>query len=262
MEGRRIVVSSGKGGVGKTTVVANLGAGLAVMNRKVAVVDADIGLRNLDILMGLENRIVYDVVDVADGSCKLKQALIKDRRVSNLWLLPAAQTKEKEALSPESWKNICVELSREMDYVLIDSPAGIDTGFKNAVAGASEAIVVATPEVSSIRDADRVIGLLESYDFPQPHLILNRVRPSMVKKANMLSVRDVLDILGIPLWGAIPEDEHVVISTNKGEPVVLYSSPSSTAFKNAVKRMEGEDIAESYLQQQDGFLARFLSLFR
>ncbi len=206
-----IVITSGKGGVGKTTTVANIGTGLAAMGKRVAVVDTDIGLRNLDVVMGLENRIVYNLVDVINGSCRLKQALIRDRRHSELYLLPSAQTKDKTAVSPEQMIKLTDDLREEFDYVLLDCPAGIEQGFKNAVAGADRALVVTTPEVSAIRDADRIIGLLESGGLRDIRLIINRLRPEMIARGDMMSVEDVLEILAVDLIGAILDDEQIVI---------------------------------------------------
>lgn len=238
-----IVVTSGKGGVGKTTVVANLGAGLALLNRKTVLIDADIGLRNLDVVMGLENRIVFDLVDVVEQNCRLRQALIKDKRFGSLYLLPAAQTREKDAITPEQMIRVCDELKKEFDYILVDSPAGIEQGFKNAVAGASEAIIVTTPEVSAVRDADRIIGLLQAAEFHEPLLILNRLRPEMIRKGDMMDVDDINDILAVKLLGIIPDDENIIISTNKGEPVILNDhARAGQAFRNITKRLEGEDI--------------------
>ena len=210
-----IVVTSGKGGVGKTTTVANIGTGLALLNKKVVLLDADIGLRNLDVVMGLENRIVYDLVDVVEGICKLRQALIRDKRFEELYLLPAAQTKEKTAVTPEQMKELCDKLKQDFDYILIDCPAGIEHGFKNAVAGADNAIIVTTPEVAAVRDADRIIGLLEASELPGPKLVINRLRSDMVKKGDMMDIEDMIEILAIELLGVVPEDEKIVISTNK-----------------------------------------------
>ena len=210
--GEVIVITSGKGGVGKTTTTANIGAGLTKFDKKVAVIDTDLGLRNLDVVMGLENLIVYNLVDVIEGNCRLKQALIKDKRYENLYLLPSAQTKDKTAISPGQMKKLTAEMKEEFDYILLDCPAGIEQGFQNAVAGADRAIVVTTPEVSAIRDADRIIGLLEQNGMKQLDLVINRIRMDMVKRGDMMSVDDVTEILSIPLIGAIPDDEHVVLS--------------------------------------------------
>ena len=210
-----IVVTSGKGGVGKTTTAANIGTGLAALDKKVVLVDTDIGLRNLDVVLGLENRIVYNLVDVIEGNCRLKQALIKDKRYANLFLLPSAQTRDKTSVTPEQMKKLTSELKEEFDYVLLDCPAGIEQGFKNAVAGADRALVVTTPEVSAIRDADRIIGLLESGGIRDIRLIINRRRPEMIAKGDMMSVEDVLEILAVDLIGAILDDEQIVISTNQ-----------------------------------------------
>lgn len=243
-EGRVIVVTSGKGGVGKTTASANIGTGLARMGYKVAMIDTDIGLRNLDILMGLENRIVYNIVDVVEGRCKLNQALVKDKRLPNLGLLPAAQTRDKSALSEEQMKELCKQLQEEMDFILIDSPAGIEQGFQNAVAAATEAIVVCTPEMSSVRDADRIIGLLEAReDIATYKLVVNRVRPNMIRSHDMMDVDDVLEILSIKLLGVVPEDQDIIISTNKGEPVVsVEESLAGQAYRNIARRVAGEDV--------------------
>lgn len=211
-----IVITSGKGGVGKTTTTANIGTGLAKLGKKVVMIDTDIGLRNLDVVMGLENRIVYNLVDVVEGNCRLKQALIKDKRYSNLFLLPSAQTRDKSAVSPEQMRKLVDELRKDFDYILLDCPAGIEQGFKNAIAGADRAIIVTTPEVSAIRDADRIIGLLEAEELKKIELVINRIRMDMVKRGDMMSVEDVVDILAIDLIGVVPDDESIVIATNEG----------------------------------------------
>ncbi|MCL0052321.1 septum site-determining protein MinD [Peptococcaceae bacterium] len=250
-----IVVTSGKGGVGKTTTTANVGAGLAALGHKVVLVDADIGLRNLDVVLGLENRIVYDIVDVTSGHCRLHQAIIKDKRLPGLHLLPAAQTKDKTAVSPEQMQELCGELKKEYEYVIIDCPAGIERGFKNAIAGAERAIVVTTPEVSAVRDADRIIGLLESSGLSSPELIINRLRINMVKAGDMMSIDDILEILAIDLLGVVPDDDEVVISTNKGEPVVLNEkSLSGKAYRNISRRIKGEKVPFLNLESEGGFL--------
>lgn len=255
--GEAIVITSGKGGVGKTTTTANLGAGLAKQGKKVALIDADIGLRNLDVVMGLENRIVYDLVDVVEGFAKLKHALIKDKRFENLYLLPAAQTRDKTAVSPEQMRDLVAQMKEEFDYVLIDSPAGIEQGFKNAVAGADKALVVATPEVSSVRDADRIIGLLEAQEKHKPFLIINRIRASMVKKGDMMDIDDMIEILAIELLGVVPEDEAIVVSTNRGEPAVLNpQSRAGEAYRNIVRRLEGEEVPMMKLEDESGFMYR------
>lgn len=255
--GEVIVITSGKGGVGKTTATANIGAGLAMRGYRVALVDADIGLRNLDVVLGLENRIVYDLVDVAHGHCRLKQALIKDKRFDGLYLLPAAQTKDKTAVRPEQMKEICHQLKEEFDYVIIDCPAGIEQGFKNAIAGAEKAIVVTTPEVSAVRDADRVIGLLEAADLREPKLIINRLRPRMVKQGEMMNIEDILDILAVDLLGVIPEDEQIIVTTNKGEPVVQdQRSRSGEAFRNVARRILGEEVPLMDLERNGNLLSR------
>ncbi|MCL6478520.1 MAG: septum site-determining protein MinD [Peptococcaceae bacterium] len=241
--GEVIVVTSGKGGVGKTTTTANIGTGLAQMGFRVALVDADIGLRNLDVVMGLENRIVYDITDVTGGHCRLRQALIKDKRYEGLFLLPAAQTKDKTAVSPDQMKELCENLSQEFDYVIVDCPAGIEQGFRNAIAGANRAIVVTTPEVSAVRDADRIIGLLEAAELRDPKLVVNRVRYKMVKAGDMMSIDDILDILAIDLLGVVPEDEMIIITTNRGEMVIQDErSRSGAAYRNIVRRITGEQV--------------------
>ena len=262
MAGRVIVITSGKGGVGKTTTTANLGVALAQLGRRVVVVDADIGLRNLDVVLGLENRIVYDLVDVVEGNCKLKAALIRDKRVDNLALLPAAQTRGKDAVTPEQMRDLCAQLQDEFDYVLIDSPAGIDHGFHTAVAGASEAIIVTTPEVAAVRDADRVIGILESKELHEPRLIINRIRPHMVRRGDMMEVGDVMEILAIPLIGIVPDDEAIIVTTNRGEPAVLDGrSRAGQAFRNIARRLEGQEVP--FLELEDGgLMARLRRLMR
>lgn len=261
MDGRVLVITSGKGGVGKTTTTANIGTGLAARGKRVALIDADIGLRNLDVVMGLENRIVYDLVDVAEGRCRLRQALIKDKRFEQLYLLPAAQTRDKEAVSPEQMKAICAELVREFDYVLVDSPAGIERGFKNAIAGADEAIIVTTPEVSAVRDADRIIGLLEASELHEPRLVVNRIRPDMVRKGDMMNIDDVIEILAVPILGVVPEDEDIIVSTNRGEPAVLDNgSRAGQAFRNIARRIEGEEVPLMNVKNSGGFLTRFRRL--
>ncbi|HEY8394840.1 MAG TPA: septum site-determining protein MinD [Thermaerobacter sp.] len=260
--GTTLVVTSGKGGVGKTTTTANLGTAFALMGKRVVLVDADIGLRNLDVVMGLENRIVYDLVDVVEGYCRLRQALIKDKRFEGLFLLPAAQTKDKTAVQPEQFKALCDELSQEFDFVIVDCPAGIEQGFRNAIAGAQEALVVCTPEVSSVRDADRVIGLLEAEGLHSPRLIVNRVRPDLVQKGRQMGVDDVLDILGIELVGVVPEDEQVVDSTNRGEPVVANEhSRAGRAYRDIVRRLLGEEVPFRQLNETPGLLGRLRRLF-
>lgn len=243
-KGRVIVITSGKGGVGKTTTSANIGTALAKGGNKVVLIDTDIGLRNLDLLLGLENRIVYTIVDVVEERCKLKQALVKDKKNPNLCLLAAAQTRDKSALSASQLREICKELKKDFDYVLVDCPAGIEQGFKNAVAGANEAIVVTTPEMSAVRDADRIIGLLEAeVDVKKYRLLVNRVRPQLVKNQDMMSVEDVVEILRAELIGVIPEDTGVITSTNKGEPIVNdEKSLAGAAYKNVARRIKGEEV--------------------
>ncbi|MDR3280715.1 MAG: septum site-determining protein MinD [Synergistaceae bacterium] len=243
MAPRVIVVTSGKGGVGKTTATANIATALAGLGKKVVAIDGDVGLRNLDVIMGLENRIVYTLVDAIDGICRLNQALIRDKRIENLYMIPTAQSKTKDAVTSDQMVKVCDELRSDFDYILIDSPAGIESGFRNAAAGADEALVVTTPEVSAVRDADRIIGLLESMEKSPIRLIVNRIRPHMVRKGDMLGVADVLDILAIDLVGMVPDDETVVTSSNKGEPLTLSgNSIAARAFKNIAARIAGEDV--------------------
>ncbi|MGB9767321.1 MULTISPECIES: septum site-determining protein MinD [Dictyoglomus] len=262
--GKAIVITSGKGGVGKTTAVANIGTGLAMRGFKTVLVDTDIGLRNLDLLLGLENRIVYNLVDVVEGKCNLKQALVRDKRLNNLYLLPAAQTKEKESVTIEQIRALINDLKKDFDFVLIDSPAGIEHGFRSAISGADEAIVITTPEVSSVRDADRVIGLLEANGFENLSLIVNRVRFDMVKNGDMLGVDDLLEILSIELLGIVPEDENLIISVNKGEPIIYNSDKckAGLAFSLIVKRLLGEDVSWDELEKGESFLERIFKFLR
>lgn len=257
-----IVITSGKGGVGKTTTVANIGTGLAMLGKKVTVVDTDIGLRNLDVVLGLENRIVYNLVDVVNGSCRLRQALIRDKRHPELYLLPSAQTKDKTAVSPEQMIKLTQELREEFDYVLLDCPAGIEQGFKNAIAGADKAIVVTTPEVSAIRDADRIIGLLEAGDIRDIRLIINRLRPDMIARGDMMSVDDVLEILAVDLLGTILDDEQIVVATNQGEPLSGKNSQAEEEYQNICKRILGEDIPFVTIRQKKGMFSRLGSIFK
>jgi len=260
--GEVIVITSGKGGVGKTTTTANIGTGLASLGKKVVLVDTDIGLRNLDVVLGLENRIVYDLVDVVQGNCRLKQAMIKDKRFEDLCLIPAAQTKDKTAVSPEQMVDLTNQLKEEFDFVIIDCPAGIEQGFKNAIAGAEKAVVVTTPEIAAVRDADRIIGLLEASELREPKLIINRIRPSMVKKGDMMDIDDMIDILAIDLLGVVPEDEAIVISTNKGEPAVLdKSSKAGEAYRNIVRRVLGEHVPLMNLEATNGLMGKLKKLF-
>lgn len=260
--GEVIVITSGKGGVGKTTTTANIGAGLSRMDKKVVIIDTDLGLRNLDVVMGLENLIVYNLVDVIEGKCRMKQALIRDRRYENLYLLPSAQTRDKSAISPGQMQKLTEELAEDFDFVLLDCPAGIEQGFQNAVAGAGKAFVVTTPEVSAIRDADRIIGLLEAGGIRNTELIINRIRIDMVKRGEMMSVDDVTEILAIPLLGIIPDDEQVVIGTNQGVPVIGIDCPAGKAYANICGRILGEEIPFLDLNRGQGFFRRLGGIFK
>lgn len=253
MTAQVITVTSGKGGVGKTTAVANLATALAADGKKVVCMDGDIGLRNLDVILGLENRIVYDVVDVIEGRCKLKQAMIRDKHYPDLYLIPAAQTRDKNAVSPSDMIRICNDLRPDADFVIIDSPAGIERGFRNAIAPADRVLVVTNPEVSAVRDADRVVGILEAEEKGSPSLILNRLNPVLVRNNDMLSAEDVLDLLGIQLIGIVPEDESVIIGSNRGAPVVTdVKSRAGQAFRNIAKRLQGQSVPFMDLEQQSG----------
>ncbi|MGC8857326.1 MAG: septum site-determining protein MinD, partial [Anaerolineae bacterium] len=250
----------GKGGVGKTTAVANLAVALVADGKKVVCIDGDIGLRNLDVVMGLENRIVYDIVDVIEGRCRLRQAMIRDKHFQDLYLIPAAQTRDKTAVTPSDMIRLCDELRPDYDFILIDSPAGIERGFRNAIAPADKVLVVTNPEVSAVRDADRVVGILEAEEKPSPALIINRLNPSMVKNHEMLSAEDVLDLLGIQLIGVVPEDENVIVGSNRGTPVALEpKSRAGQAFRNIAKRLQGFDVPFMELDHS-GFWARIQRL--
>ena len=266
MNAKAIVVTSGKGGVGKTTTTANVGAALARLGEKVCVIDTDVGLRNLDVVMGLEGRVVYDLIDVFEGRCKLRQAIIRDKRVENLHLLAASQTRDKSALSESRMKETVRALLEDegFDRVLIDSPAGIESGFQTAASPADGAVVVVNPEVSSVRDADRIIGLLEAREIGEVKLIINRLRPAMIKRGDMLEVEDVLEILGVKLIGIVPEDEKILISTNIGSPASLDDNTklgAGTAFRDIARRMRGEDVPYPSYEPQGGFLSGLRRLF-
>ena len=263
MTGRVIVITSGKGGVGKTTTNANIGTALARAGKKVVMIDTDLGLRNLDLLLGLENRIVYTIVDVVEERCKLKQALVKDKKNPNLCLLAAAQTRDKTAVTEEQLKDICEQLKEKFDFVLVDCPAGIEQGFQNAVAGASEAIVVTTPEMSAIRDADRIIGLLEAKEEIKSYkLLLNRYRPNMVEAKDMMSVDEVVEILSAELIGIIPEDQGIITSTNKGEPIVNDdNSLAGRAYRNVADRILGKDVPLIDFEQEMKFMPKLKKFF-
>jgi len=243
MPGRVVTITSGKGGVGKTTITANLAVALALLGRRVTAIDTDIGLRNLDVIMGMENQIIYDLVDVVEGRCHVMQALIRDKRLSNLYLLPASQTRDKTAVHPEEVAAICQELTVDNDFVLIDSPAGIEGGFQNAIAGADDIVIVTTPEVSAVRSADRIIGLVEASGKGPGRLVINRIRPAMVRRGDMLDTFDVIESLAIDLLGVVPDDEAVIVAANKGIPLAFEQEPrAGRAFHNIARRIAGEEI--------------------
>lgn len=258
-----ITVSSGKGGVGKTTTTANLAVALAGLGAKVVCIDGDIGLRNLDVVLGLENRIVYDLVDVVEARCRLRQAMIRDKRMPELFLIPAAQTRDKSAVSPSDMVRLCDELRPDFDYILIDSPAGIERGFRNAIAPADTILVVTNPEVSAVRDADRIIGLIEAEEKGPARLIINRLNPGMVKRGDMLAPADVLELLAIDLIGIVPEDETVIMSTNRGQPIAFdQKSRAGQAFNNIARRIKGEQVPFLNLEEKDGFFGKIGRLLR
>ena len=240
----------------------NVGTGLAMEGKKVVLIDTDIGLRNLDVVMGLENRIVYNLVDVIEGNCRIKQALIKDKRNPTLYLLPSAQTRDKTAVSPEEMAKLTEELKDEFDYILLDCPAGIEQGFKNAIAGADRAIVVTTPEVSAVRDADRIIGLLDANEIKKTELVVNRLRTDMVKRGDMMSSQDVVEILSVDLLGVVPDDENIVVSTNQGEPLVGSKCLAGQAYKNICDRIMGEEVPFLDLTQKNGFFSKLKNKFK
>ncbi len=263
MAAKVVTVTSGKGGVGKTTTTANLAVALAAGGDKVVCIDGDIGLRNLDVILGLENRIVYDLVDIIEGRCRLRQAMIRDKRLPELYLIPAAQTRDKTAVSPSDMVRLCEELKSDCDFILIDSPAGIERGFRNAVAPADTVIVVTNPEVSAVRDADRIIGLIEAEEKGPARLIINRLKPEMVKRGDMLSVNDVLDLLAVELIGIVPEDEDVLTGGNRGAPVAFDSKGlAGQAFRNIARRLKGETVQFLDLSASNGFLGKLSRLFR
>lgn len=261
--GKVITITSGKGGVGKTTASANLAAALALAGKKTVAVDTDIGLRNLDVVMGLENRVIYDIVHVAEGKCQLEQALIRHKRVPGLYLLPASQSRDKSAVTVYAMKKLCRDLKSRFDFVIIDSPAGIEYGFQNSLVGADEVIVITTPEVSAVRDADRVIGLLEAAEKKSIGLIINRLKPAMVKRGDMMSTDDVTEILAIDLLGVIPDDEKIIVSTNRGELAVLDNgSRAGQAFADVARRMMGEEVPLNNVENGHGWLELVRSFFK
>jgi septum site-determining protein MinD len=263
MSARVITITSGKGGVGKTTTTANLGVGLAMLGKRVVAIDADIGLRNLDVVMGLENRIVYDIVDAVEGHCRLRQALIRDKRLSELYLLPAAQTRDKTAVNPAQMVELCDQLRADFDFVLIDSPAGIEQGYRNAIAPANKVLIVTTPDVSAVRDADRIVGLVEAEQKGPASLIINRLNPAMVRRGQMLSTEDVVEVLAIDLVGIVPEDSEIIVSTNRGTPVALDGkAPSGQAFRNIAGRLLGQDIPFMPIKESSGVIDRLARFIR
>lgn len=261
MTGKTIVITSGKGGVGKTTATANIGSGLAMRGHKVVVIDTDIGLRNLDVIMGLENRIVYDLVNVIEGKCKLHQAMIRDKHKYELYLIPAPQTRDKDCIEPEQLRELCAKLEQEFDYVLVDCPAGIEQGFKNAVAAATEAILVTTPEVSSIRDADRVIGLLEASELHRPRLIINRINTGMVRQGDMMDKAAIVDLLAVEVLGLVPADDRTITAANRGVPVVHdKKAPSGAAFLRIAARVDGDEVPLMELESKSGLMSKVMEL--
>jgi septum site-determining protein MinD len=263
MTAKIVTITSGKGGVGKTTATANIGVALAASGSKVVCIDGDIGLRNLDVVMGLENRIVYDLVDVIEGRSRLRQALIKDKRQDDLYLIPAAQTRDKTAVSPQDMIRLTDELRPDFDWILIDSPAGIERGFRNAIAPADIVIIVTNPEVSAVRDADRIIGLIEAEEKGPGKLLINRFKAEMVRRGDMLATEDILDVLAIELIGVVPEDETVLVASNRGNPAALDDrSKAGKAFRNIARRLNGEEVPFEILVQRDGFFGRISRLVR
>ena len=258
-----IVITSGKGGVGKTTTTANVGTGLAKEGKKVVLIDTDIGLRNLDVVMGLENRIVYNLVDVVEGNCRIKQALIRDKRHPGLYLMPSAQTRDKSAVTPGQMVKVIDHLREQFDYIILDCPAGIEQGFQNAIAGADRALVITTPEVSAIRDADRIVGLLDAHGLKDHEdLIVNRIRMDMVNRGEMMSIEDVNDILQLNVIGAVPDDENIVVATNKGQPLVGDDSLAGQAYMNICHRIIGEEVPFLDLNGKGGFFKKLSALFK
>ena len=263
MTAKVVTITSGKGGVGKTTVTANLGAALAALGQRVVCIDADIGLRNLDVVLGLENRIVYDIVDVIEGRCRLRQAMIRDKRLPGLYLIPAAQKRDKTAVSPSDMVRLCDELRPDHDWIVVDSPAGIERGFRNAIAPADQVFVITNPEISAVRDADRIIGLIEAEEKGPASLIINRLNYEMVRRGDMLSTDDMVELLAIDLLGIVPEDGKVVVSTNRGTPIALDDkSQAGQAFRNIARRILGEEVPFMDLDTPDGFFSRLGRLFR
>jgi septum site-determining protein MinD len=263
MAAKVITIASGKGGVGKTTTTANLAVALAKCGQKVVCIDADIGLRNLDVVLGLENRIVYDIVDAIEGRCRLKQAMIRDKRLPELYLIPAAQTRDKTAVTPSDMIRLCDELRPDHDWILVDAPAGIERGFKNAIAPADIVLVVTNPEVSAVRDADRIIGLIEAEEKGPARLVINRLNPALIRRGDMLTADDVLELLAVELIGLIPEDENVVISTNRGTPIALDGKgKAGQAFNDIAHRLMGEDVPMQKIEEKADFFGRLTRLIR
>jgi septum site-determining protein MinD len=262
MTAKVVTITSGKGGVGKTTATANIAVALAAAGDRVVCIDGDIGLRNLDVVMGLENRIVYDLVDVVEGRARLRQAMIKDKRMPELYLIPAAQTRDKAAVSPSDMIKLCNDLRAEFEWVLIDSPAGIERGFRNVIAPADQVLIVTNPEVSAVRDADRIVGLIEAEEKGPGQLVINRIKIEMVKRGDMLSTEDVLDILAIPLLGIVPEDEGILVSSNRGAPAAMdEKSRAGLAFRNIARRLKGEEVPFMSLDDNKGFLQKLAARF-
>jgi septum site-determining protein MinD len=263
MPGKVITVTSGKGGVGKTTATANISAALAAEGHKVVCIDADIGLRNLDVVLGLENRIVYDLVDIIEGRCRLRQAMIRDKRLPDLFLIPAAQTRDKSAVSPSDMVRLCDDLRPEFDFILIDSPAGIERGFRNAIAPADMILVVTNPEISAVRDADRIIGLIEAEEKGPAQLVINRIKPDMVRRGDMLSTEDVKELLAVDVIGLVPDDETIITNTNRGLPAALDAkSRAGIAFRNIARRLQGESVPFMSMDNDGGILGKLARFIR
>ncbi len=254
--GEVITFTSGKGGVGKTTTTANVGAGLSLFEKKIILIDTDIGLRNLDVVMGLENRIVYNLVDVLTGKCRIKQAVIRDKKYPNLSVIPSACVRERDRLSGAAMRHLLEELKESYDYILIDSPAGIDSGFDLAVCGADRIVVVTTPQVASVHDADCVLRLLKRRNGVQPEILINSFRKQMAKDGNMLQISDICELLNAKLLGVVPEDDTIIVAQNHGESMMGHRSVSQDCYRNICRRILGEEIPISDYFKENGYFRR------